>query len=107
MEHLSLENLARLVDEAPTPGERDHLDACKACTAELAALREQTQELGALPELLPPMGDWRVLEARLRSEGLIEDAGLFRRLGLAQTPPWMKAAAAVLLFLGGLGIRIG
>ena len=103
MEHLSLENLARLVDEAPTPGERDHLDACEACTAELTSLREQTQELGALPELLPPMGDWRVLEARLRSEGLIEDAGLFRRLGLAQTPPWMKAAAAVLLFLGGTG----
>ena len=48
-------------------------------------------------------GDWHVLEAQLRSEGLIEDPGMFRRLGLAHTPPWMKAAAAVLLFVSGAG----
>ena len=103
MEHLSTETLARLVDEAPTPDEREHIEACTACASELEAMREQTQALGALPELMPPRGDWRVLEARLRSEGLVEDPGVFRRLGLAQTPAWMKAAAAVLLFLGGTG----
>jgi hypothetical protein len=103
MEHLSAETLARLVDESPTPEERTHLDACAGCASELATLREQTEALGALPELLPPRGDWHVLEARLRSEGLIEDPGLFRRLGLLDTPMWMKAAAAVLLFLGGAG----
>lgn len=103
MEHLSAETLARLVDEAANEEERRHLETCAACTAELEAMREQTHALGSLPELLPPGGDWRVLEARLRSEGLVEDPGLVRRLGLAETPAWMKAAAAVLLFLGGTG----
>ena len=103
MEHLSPETLARLADEAPTPEERRHLEACAACSAELEAMREQTRALGSLPELMPPVGDWRELEARLRSEGLVEGPGLFRSLGLAQTPGWMKAAAAVLLFLGGTG----
>jgi anti-sigma factor RsiW len=103
MEHLSPEALARLVDEAPTPDERGHIATCTACAAEVEVLREQTRALGSLPELMPPRGDWRVLEARLRSEGLVEDPGVFRGLGLAQTPVWMKAAAAVLLFLGGTG----
>ncbi len=103
MEHLKSETLARLVDESPTPAERKHLDACARCAEELEAIREQTRALGALPELVPPRGDWRELEAHLRSEGLIDDPGLARRLGFVRTPEWMKAAAAVLLFLGGAG----
>lgn len=103
MEHLSPETLARLVDEAPDADERAHLERCAACAREYEALRDQTAALGSLPEILPPRGDWRVLEARLRSEGLVRDPGVFQRLGLAQTPPWMKAAAAVLLFLAGTG----
>ena len=104
MGHLNAETLARLVDEAPRPDEAEHIEACAACAAELTALREQTDRLGALPELLPPGGDWAVLEARMRSEGLIRDRGLADRLGLARTPAWMRAAAAVLLFLGGTGV---
>jgi len=103
MEHLNTETLARLVDESANESERRHLDSCPHCTGELEAMRQQTQALASLPEILPPRGDWQVLEAQLRSEGLIEDPGLVRRLGLAHTPPWMKAAAAVLLFLGGAG----
>jgi hypothetical protein len=103
MEHLSLETLARLVDESPNAEERAHLERCEVCAREHEAFREQTAQLGTLPELLPPKGDWRVLEARLRSEGLVRDPGVFERLGLAQTPPWMKAAAAVVLFLAGTG----
>jgi hypothetical protein len=101
MEHLTAEALARLVDEAPTTGEAGHLAKCEACTAELMALREQTEALAGLPEILPPLGDWKVLEAQLRSEGLVRDQGLARRLGLARTPAWMPAAAAIVLFLGG------
>jgi len=101
MGHLNPEILARLVDQTPEPEEADHLALCEACTTELEALRAQTAELGSLPELLPPQGDWRVLEARLRSEGLIRDPGLFARLGLAETPGWMRVAAAIVLFLGG------
>ncbi|MDA1104478.1 MAG: hypothetical protein O2956_12890 [Gemmatimonadetes bacterium] len=103
MEHLSIEQLARLVDEEPTSAEADHLSGCVACSNEWEALREQTLGLGSLPDLVPPLGDWSVLEARLRSEGLVSDPGLIRRLGLAQTPAWMKAAAAVMLFLSGAG----
>ncbi len=101
MEHLSRETLARLVDEAPSEAERAHLDGCAPCRTELEGLRAQTEELGSLPELRPPLGDWAVLEARMRSEGLLRPQARFDRTGLARTPGWMRAAAAVMLFLGG------
>jgi len=106
MEHLTHERLAALVDETASAEESAHLAECERCSAELATLEQQTVALSALPELRPPKGDWRVLEAQLRSEGLINDPGLVQRLGLAQTPPWMKVAAAVLLFLSGTGTGI-
>lgn len=101
MEHLSIESLARLVDEPPRAEEAEHLTACVRCASELEALRAQTHALAALPEIRPPLGDWEVLEARLRSEGLVQDTGVLSRLTLAQTPAWMRAAAALALFLGG------
>jgi len=103
MEHLSTETLARLIDEVPTAVEAEHLAGCGPCASELTALRDQTEALSGLPEIMPPQGDWQVLEAQLRSEGLVQSPGLFQTLGLAQTPQWMRAAAAVLLFLGGAG----
>jgi hypothetical protein len=48
-----------------------------------------------------------VLAARLRSDGLVRDPGLFQKLGLARTPRWMPAAAAVVLFLGGTAFGAG
>lgn len=101
MEHLSKETLARLVDEAPLPEEAEHLVACAACASELDAFRAQTRALSSLPEIRPPLGDWDVLEARLRSEGLIQQPGLLSRVTLARTPPWMRIAAAAALFIGG------
>jgi hypothetical protein len=106
MEHLTAETLARLVSEPAQSDETKHLAECDVCAAELEAYRAQTDALGDLPEIVPPQGDWRVLEARLRSEGLIEDGGTFRKLGLAQTPAWMKIAAALLLYLGGTGTGV-
>lgn len=103
MDHLTAETLARLVDAVPETDEAAHLKACEACRAELDELRAQTEALGALPEIMPPRGDWKVLEARLRSEGLVRDETLLRKLGLARTPSWMRAAASVLLFAGGVG----
>lgn len=100
MEHLSLETLARLVDEAPDNTERHHLSECARCRTELELMTGQTRALGELPDLRPPMGDWAVLEARLMSEGLSQH----RRSRLASTPPWMKVAAAVLLFVGGTSL---
>lgn len=107
MGHLNAEALARLVDEAPQPDEAAHITECTACAHELDRMREQTRLLGALPEIRPPLGDWEVLEARLRSEGLIEAPSLLARLTLAQTPPWMRAAAAAALFLGGALVGAG
>jgi hypothetical protein len=110
MEHLTVETLARLVDEAPGTEETEeveHLALCESCSAELAAFREQTEALAGLPEILPPLGDWKVLEARLRSEGLVGGQSLTRKLGLARTPAWMPAAAAVVLFLGGTALGAG
>jgi hypothetical protein len=103
MEHLNTETLARLVDHASQPEEAAHIAECEVCSAELEAMRSQTDALRSLPEIRPPHGNWHGLEARLRSEGLVEDAGLFRKMGLAQTPGWMRAAAAIMLFLSGTG----
>lgn len=100
MEHLNLETLARLVDEAPSAEERRHLSECPRCRTELELLQGQTAALGELPDLRPPRGDWAVLEARLMSEGLLRHERSF----LASTPGWMKVAATVLLFLGGTGL---
>lgn len=104
MEHLTIEALAALVDEAPGAEEAEHLASCRSCREELEALRAQTEALGALPELRPPPGDWDVLEARLRSEGLVKDPGMLDVLTLARTPAWMRVAAAVVLFVGGTGL---
>ena len=106
MEHLTHERLSALVDEPSTADESAHLEGCELCTTELVKLREQTAQLGALPEIMPPKGDWKVLEAQLRSEGLVNDPGLFRRMGRTRTPGWMKAAAAVVLFLSGTGTGV-
>ena len=107
MEHLNRETLARLVDEAPGAEEAEHLAACHACASELGAIRAQTRALASLPDIRPPLGDWEVLEARLRSEGLVEHAGAFSHSGLARTPGWMRAAAAVAVFLGGTAMGAG
>lgn len=106
MERLSLEALARLVDETPFRDERRHLARSPDCARELELLREQTEALGALPDLRPAPEDWPALEARLEREGLLHRSNaaaaairlIDRRRG------WMQAAAAVVVFLaGGLG----
>ncbi|HSH75264.1 MAG TPA: hypothetical protein VLA09_06255 [Longimicrobiales bacterium] len=107
MEHLTVEALARLVDESPRPEEQAHLSTCERCAELLTSLEEQTEALAALPEIMPPKGDWDALEARLRSEGLVEDAGLVHRLALTRAPAWMPAAAAIVLFLGGTAFGAG
>jgi hypothetical protein len=100
MEHLSADTLSRLVDEQPAPEERAHLERCVLCRAELQALKVQTSALRSLPDLRPPVGDWEVIQARLVSEGLVKRPGGFAAT-LAVTPLWMRAAAAVLLFISG------
>lgn len=97
MERLTLEQLARLVDEAPTDREREILSRNPALRAELEALREQSRTLRDLPSVLPPPGDWEELEARLLEEELIRPGGT--RSGSRRR--WLQAAAGLVLFLCG------
>ena len=106
MEHLTHDTLARLVDERPSPTEREHLGACSRCAEELRAFRVQSDALGGLAALRPPSGDWESLEARLVGEGLIRTPETFRRFGFAAAPAWMQTAAAVVVFLGGTGFGL-
>lgn len=95
MQHLTLEELARLQDEALTEEAAAHLGACEECAAELAALREQTAKLAILRRAAPPGGVWATVEGELRRDGLMAGGG---------RPGWswpVRAAAAVSLFLLG------
>ncbi len=105
-QHLTPQAFARLVDETPNDVERAHLASCESCSDELEAFRDQSAALGQLPDVRPPRGDWAVLEARMASDGLIRvEPGLFGKL--ARTPGWMRTAAMVVLFVGGVGVGVG
>ena len=106
MEHLTPDTLARLVDERPSPNEREHLKACSRCAEEFRAFSIQSDALGGLAALRPPSGDWESLEARLVSEGLIRTPETFRRFGFAAAPAWMQVAATAVIFLGGTGFGL-
>jgi hypothetical protein len=103
MEHLSLETLARLVDDVPDREEAEHLTRCRRCRDELEALRSQTVSLSHLPDLRPPREGWARLEAHLKDEGLIRAENHHSRSPV----PWLQAAAAAVLLLVGTGVGLG
>jgi hypothetical protein len=96
MSHLTLETIARLVEEKPNAEETAHLDGCAVCRAELDAMREDVQALSMLPDMTPPPDSWAALEHRLEGEGL-----LVRRRSMVAFPRLAWAAAAVVLFVAG------
>lgn len=116
MGRLTLETLARLVDEAPNAEERALLDADPVAAGELEALRAQRRALAALPSVLPTRA-WDDMKAGLRSAGLIrrsgeekESAGGLPSLGSGRfsgrsgrfSPRRRRqAAAAMIVFAGG------
>ena len=100
MERLTLEQLARLVDEPPTPEEQAALNRDPNARRQLEALRDQTAALKNLPAVLPPPTGWDQLRDRLVAAGLIRD----RRRRVVLTRKWMQAAAALVLFAGGAGL---
>lgn len=101
MQHLDLEQLARLVDEAPEPAEAEHLRGCLVCRRELAEMRAQTAALAGLGEIDPPAGAWDGLQARLMDEGLVRGAPAQRRVLMMYRPQARIAAAVALFLLGG------
>jgi hypothetical protein len=95
MSHLTLEELARIVDESPGAREAEHLAACEICRTGLDAMREDVQALGMLPDMVAAPDAWDALEQRLGAEGLI------RRRTPVGAYRYARLAAAVVLFLGG------
>ncbi len=98
MQHLTLEELARLVDEAPEPAEAEHLRDCLVCRRERDAMRAQTAALATLADPEPSPGAWRALEAALTGEALMRPAPA---RAFRATRPLLKIAAALLLFATG------
>jgi hypothetical protein len=96
MPHLTLEDLARIVDDGASDYEAEHLAACDACRASLEEMREDVQALAMLPDMAVAPDAWPALEQRLAAEGLIRT-----RARTFATPWYMHAAAAVVLFLAG------
>ncbi len=114
MLHLSPERLAALADDEPLAAEVSHLASCALCTAERAAHRRLltlAHREGTRPG--EPLTSWTTLAADLRSEGLIgpppdpmtitpthgTPIPVARRRFMTQS--WMRAAAAVLIAVGG------
>lgn len=93
MSHLTLETLARLVDDSPDPTEAGHLDICEHCRTELEALRADASALRALPDPEPPLAAWIALEQQLKREGVMRRS------------PWvanaLRMAAVFVIFIVG------
>jgi hypothetical protein len=100
MSHLTLETLARLIDESPDPTEMGHLDICQQCRAELEAMRADVSAMHALPDPDPSIAQWLRLEDRLEREGLM------RRHWRWQPVVLRMAAAIVIFVLGGLAAAL-
>jgi len=98
MSHLTIETIARLVDEPAAPDEAAHLEACAQCRQELEDMRADVARLAALPPLDPPAGEWDAIESRLYAEGLVRRSSAF-------FPGWrtalLRMAAALVFFLLG------
>jgi len=102
MQHLMIETLARLIDEAASAEEARHLEDCEACRTELEALRADRAALANLPMIEPPPGEWPDVEERLLEEGLIR-----RRAGeRAWRITALRTAASLALFAGGLAVGV-
>ena len=99
MSHLSIETLARLVDDAPSAEEAAHLQQCEECTAELEGLKADAAALAGLPELEPPIAQWYAVERRLTNEGLLRPP---TRVSLQLwLRPALQIAAALSIFVLG------
>ncbi len=117
MSHLSIDRLAAIADDTPTPDEATHLAGCWDCRAEVAAYRRLARLSAMAPTPNEPLTAWSQLAPQLRAEGIIVDATRGGGGGaaggapvLAFTAPargtglqgWaMRAAAAVALLVGG------
>jgi hypothetical protein len=115
MSHLSIDRLAAIADETPTPDEATHLAGCWDCRAEVAAYRRLARLSAMAPIPTEPLTAWSQLAPQLRAEGIIVDAARGGpSFGGAPAVPFMKpdrkprlqvwmlrAAAGFALLVGG------
>lgn len=120
MSHLSIDRLAAIADETPTPDEATHLAGCWDCRAEVAAYRRLARMAAMAPVPNEPLTAWSQLGPQLRAAGLVVDAPLVadaapgaahaggggRVLALPARRPlvqvWaMRIAAGLALLVGG------
>ncbi|WP_420125342.1 hypothetical protein [Longimicrobium sp.] len=99
MQHLDLEQLARLVDEPAEPAEAEHLRGCLVCRRELAEMRAQTEALASMEDPEVPPALWAALEAQLLEEKLIRTPAKVRPMGISRAH--LRIAASLALFLAG------
>lgn len=134
VEHISNERLAALLDDGVEDASaREHLDDCSACRREMDLLRRMRMALSAMDPLEPPADQWERIEGSLPTSGTDATAGpdataLDGDTGRARddtrgprrgTPTgsdasglggwvrdigWLRAAAGIVLFAGGLGL---
>jgi hypothetical protein len=106
MSHLPTERLAALVEEPPTGAELAHLASCADCARERASYQTLAELAGSESTRIGiPITRWDQLAQRLVADGLIDD-GAQRPAGRVRAQagrrPWLQAAAAVLLVVGGM-----
>lgn len=105
MSHLTIETLARLLDEAPSAEEAAHLELCDECRVEFEGLRADAVALAALPVIDPPSEQWTIIEQRLRQEGLLQTPVI--ALPRRTWRPVLQMAAALAIFaFGGLSAML-
>lgn len=108
-EHLTTEEISALLDRgAEQVGESGHLAECAACRREMELLRRMRMALSALDDRKAPRGAWASIEAELderdsESDGGDEAPRRTSAFGVGDIG-WLRAAAAVVLFVGGLGL---
>ena len=110
MSHLSIDRLAAIADDTPTPDEATHLAGCWECRAEVAAFRRLARMSAMAPTPNEPLTAWSQLAAQLRADGLIVDAprgsGAVSLAAMPDRKPrlqvWaLRAAAGLALLVGG------
>lgn len=93
-EHLTLERISELLDEPSGRAREPHLEVCARCEREFESMQRMRLTLSTLDEMEAPEGVWERVSGELPGPATLARPRRWR-LGV-------PAAAAVLVFLGGL-----
>lgn len=108
-DHLSTEEISALLDRgAGEASDGGHVEECPTCRREMELLRRMRMALSALDDREAPPGAWASLETELEQRGVVDgepgSAGAGEPSPPLRSVGWARAAAAAILFVGGLGL---